>query len=314
MRKHWKVWAALAAALAALAVTGWLFRGQAQEKGPPGKDDKAPESADEAAVRKTAEEFAKAFNKGDAKAMAALFTKDAEYDGPDDEPIRGRDALEKAYADFFKKNPKATIDVKIESIRLIGHHTAVEEGSLLLRLPGDKEPAESEYSVLHVKEDDGWRMATVREWVPDPATLVSPKDLEWLIGEWSGKDGGTEVRTTYSWDENKVYLHCRYSLKTDGKVIASGNEIIGKDPAGGLRSWLFDDSGTFGEAAWTREENRWVIEADGVLPDGSALTATNILVPVGKDAFTWQSVDRAADGNPLPDVPPLKVTRVKKDK
>src|SRR5262249_28046263 len=133
MRKHWKVGTALAALLVVSAVTGWLCHSLGQDKGqPPAKDVKTPESADEAAVRKTAQEFARAFNKGDAKAMAALFTKDAEYDGPDDEPIRGRDALEKAYAEFFKKNPKATIDVKIESIRLIGRHTAVEEGSLRL--------------------------------------------------------------------------------------------------------------------------------------------------------------------------------------
>jgi hypothetical protein len=36
------------------------------------------------------------------------------------------------------------------------------------------------------------------------------------------------------------------------------------------------------------------------------------LVPVGKDAFTWVSLDRSVDGQPLPNVAPLKVTRVKK--
>ena len=37
----------------------------------------------------------------------------------------------------------------------------------------------------------------------------------------------------------------------------------------------------------------------------------NILIPLGKDAFTWQSLDRTAAGSALPDQPPVKVTRVK---
>ena len=32
---------------------------------------------------------------------------------------------------------------------------------------------------------------------------------------------------------------------------------------------------------------------------------------LGKDAFTWQAVERTAAGSPLAGTPPLKVTRVK---
>jgi hypothetical protein len=51
-----------------------------------------------------AEAFAAAFNKGDAKAVAAFWTMNGEYAGPDGEKIRGREVIEKEYADFFKKN------------------------------------------------------------------------------------------------------------------------------------------------------------------------------------------------------------------
>ena len=61
--------------------------------------------------------------------------------------------------EFFKKNPKATLEVHIDSVRVLGRHTALEEGTLRLRLAGEKEPGESRYSVLHVHEEDGWRMA-----------------------------------------------------------------------------------------------------------------------------------------------------------
>ena len=66
--------------------------------------------------------------------------------------------------------------------------------------------------------------------------------------------------------------------------------------AGQLRSWVFDDDGGFGDGAWTREGKRWEIKAAGVQGDGSELTATNIITPVDRDTFLWQSVDRTLDG------------------
>src|SRR5262249_36156647 len=123
-----------------------------------------------------------------------------------------------------------------------------------------------------------------------------------------------EVRITYAWDEAKTFLRGRYALKRDGKDASSGMQIIGKNPAGGLRSWVFDSSGTFGESVWSRDEGNWAIEATGTLPDGSEMTAKNLLIPLDKDAFTWQSVERTAAGTPLAATPPLKVTRVKADK
>jgi uncharacterized protein (TIGR02246 family) len=316
MNRHGRNLLAVLAVLAAVGVVGALHRSPAQDRAAPAApDQEKPDSPELAAVRKTADEFTRAFNAGDAKAVAAFWTKDGEYVGPDNETLRGREAIEKAYAEFFKKNPKARAEVKIESVRLLGRQAALEEGALKLQLPGEKEPGESRYSVLHVREDDGWKMASVREWVPDPAQLVSLKDLAWLLGDWVAKQGDTEVRSSYAWDdEDRAFLRCRYSMKEGGKVVAAGTQIIGKDPAGGLRSWLFDRSGSYGESTWTRDGDRWVIEATGTLPDNSTMTAVNLLIPLGKDAFTWQSTERTAAGSPLPNTPPVKITRVKSEK
>jgi uncharacterized protein (TIGR02246 family) len=305
----------MAAVVAAAALAGWLYRLPAQDRaGADGKDKKDAESAEIAAVRKTADGFAKAFNAHDARAVAAFWTTAGEYVGPDGETIRGRDELEKTYAEFFKNHPKAAVEVEIASVRLLGRHTALEEGSLKLKLPGEKEPGVSRYSVLHVREEDGWRMASVREWVPDPQELVSLKDVEWLLGDWVAGAGDIEVCISYAWDEDRAFLRGRYVRKHKGKALSSGTQVIGKNPGGGLRSWIFDSSGTFGESVWTRDEGRWVIEAAGTLPDESDVTAVNILIPLGKNAFTWQSTDRTAAGLELPDGPPVKVTRVKAGK
>ena len=129
---------------------------------------------------------------------------------------------------------------------------------------------------LHVNEDGVWRAASVREWVPDPATAVTPKNIEWLVGEWTAKGEGGELKITYAWDENKAFINSKYSLTKDGKTLASGTQVIARNPAGGLRSWLFDSSGTFGEATWVRDDKRWVNEATGVLPDGTEITSAAV--------------------------------------
>jgi hypothetical protein len=156
-------------------------------------------------------------------------------------------------------------------------------------------------------------MASVREVVPDPTDLTM-KDVEWLLGDWVAKSDDAEARLSYAWDEDKVFVRGRYSLKQGGKVVSSGTQVIGKDPNGGLRSWQFDANGSFGEWFWVRDEGRVIIEAVGTLPDGSETTAVNIVIPLGKDAFTWQSLERTAAGSPLPDTPPVKVTRVQAEK
>ena len=113
------------------------------------------------------------------------------------------------------------------------------------------------------------------------------------------------------WDENQVFIVGKYKVTKDGKVVTSGMQVIGTNPTGGLRSWMFDGSGTICEGVWVRDDKHWVNEATGVLPNGVEITSLNLIVPMGPDAFTWQTTDRAANGVPLPALPPVKVTRVK---
>ena len=41
------------------------------------------------------------------------------------------------------------------------------------------------------------------------------------------------------------------------------------------------------------------------------MTATNILTQINNDTFTWQPVNLTIDGEPVGNLPPVKVTRVK---
>jgi uncharacterized protein (TIGR02246 family) len=296
--------------LVALAVglTG-LPAGPTAQPDEPAADTKGPDhKADEQAIRKLSAAFARALAKGDAKALAGFWTAEGEYIGDDGTIFRGRAAIEKAYADFFEQNPKLRVEGSIESVRFVSRDSAVEEGYLRVYKGKEIQPASSRYSALFVRENGRWLLALLRDW-PNEGTDL--RDLDWLIGTWVAKTNGREVRTTYSWDESKKFIQARFTIK-GATGTTSGTQRIGRDPrTGQLRSWLFEDDGGYGEATWSWDGKRWLLEATGVQADGSEVTATNILTPRGRDAFTWQSVNRMEDGEELPNIAPIKVTRVK---
>ncbi|HZZ81026.1 MAG TPA: SgcJ/EcaC family oxidoreductase [Gemmataceae bacterium] len=274
-----------------------------------GQKDETP---DEAAIRKSAADFTKAFDAGDAKAVAAMWIKDGEFQQADGDTLKGRDAIQKDFAEFFKNNPKAKIEIKSESLRVLGKNVAIEEGISRVRLPDSKEVGESRFSILHVREGNVWRMASVREWVPDASESASLADLAWLIGDWTAKGKENVVNITYKWDEDKTSIRGHFTITQDGKVDSTGSHIIVRDPIRGVRAITIDKNGTFGEAFWWQDDGKWIIEAVGSLPNGSQLTAMNVIVPINNDSFTFQSMDRMIGETELPDTPPVRVTRVKK--
>ncbi len=319
MKRQGFILIALFAGGVAVMLAGFRDESPAQEKAaipaaPAAPAAAQPAKADgaEAGIKVAAAEYQKAFNAGDAKAAAALWTVEGEYIADDGEVVSGRDAIEKSLAEVFKAHPKATAEVRVESVRVLGRGLASAEGTVIIKHAGNGEPIESQYTALHVNEDGVWRAASVSEWVPDPATNVTPKNLEWMIGEWSAKGEGGEVKITYAWDDTKTFINGKYTVTKDGKTVSSGTQVIARNPAGGLRSWMFDSSGTFGESIWVRDEKRWISETSAMLPNGTEIASVNVVIPLGPDAFTWQTTDRTINDVPLPALPPVKVTRVKK--
>jgi uncharacterized protein (TIGR02246 family) len=307
-------------ALAVGAVTLSLVRLPAREPDSPGKapakeapKGPAKEADALADLRKSSGQFVQAFNRGDAKALAQLWAPDGEYTGPDGSKLKGRAAIEKAYADLFKESPKAKLEGHIEALRLLGRNTALQEGTLRLTRPGSDHPEGTRYSALLVRQEGKWLAAVVREFDLEPAERVSLDDVGWLVGEWVAKSGTTEVRAKYEWDKNKAFILGKLEMTEKGKTITSLTQRIGKDGAAGqLRSWVFESGGGFGHWLWARDGKRWVIEAEGSLPDGTQTSAVNLLIPNGPDAFTFQSVERTLGDVELADLAPVKVTRVKK--
>jgi uncharacterized protein (TIGR02246 family) len=295
MKSKW----ALAVAGMAAVVAGFVV---AQDKPPP----------DEAAIREASQAFARAFEKGDAPAFAALWTEQGEYRDEGAEPIRGRDALRKAYEGFFAKRSDLKVESKTDAVRFLGKDTAVEEGMITVRTK-DGPPAASRYSALFVREGGQWLVALLKEWDDESAAGPGLDSLAWLVGSWESESADVQARTTYEWVESKKFLRARYTITTKkaGERASSGTQVIGVDPAVGLvRAWTFDAEGGIGEATWVWDDGRWVIESNGTLPDGSRTTAVNLLTRTGDDSFTWQVSRRSVNGESLPDLAPVKVKRV----
>jgi uncharacterized protein (TIGR02246 family) len=281
-----------------------------QKKAEPPSADTDDRKADRAGIDAQMEGFLKAFESGDAERVASFWTAGGELIDDDGSVHRGRAAIAKAYRELFGTKAKRKAEIQRESLRFPSRDTAIEEGQFKVRV-GEGEPSASRYSVLHVREGGQWLMAVVREW---PAEAVSLRDLDWLIGTWVAKRDDAEVETTYEWMWDKSFIRMRFTIRQKDRTL-SGFQMIGKDAESGeLRSWTFESEGGFGEATWGRDGKRWAIASTGRMPDGGTMTATNLLVPLGPDSFTWQSTKRTVDGEEVGDLAPVKVTRVKAKK
>jgi uncharacterized protein (TIGR02246 family) len=275
----------------------------------------APSSrpADEKAIREAAQALASAFEKGDAAAFANLWTAEGEYVDEGSEPVHGRDAIIKAYAEFFAKRTGAKATAKSDTVRFLGQDTAIEEGEFTVQAPGA--PADSNrYSTLYVRQNGKWLVAMMKEWSDEPKG-ANIQDLAWLIGTWEAESPNGKVQSSYEWAIDEHYIICKYAAsfnKSEKSKPRAGMQIIGIDPnTKQVRAWTFDADGGYGESFWTFDGDRWAIRSAGTIGDGSETSSLNFLTPSGKDAFTWRSVQRVHGDENMPDIGPIKVTRVK---
>jgi uncharacterized protein (TIGR02246 family) len=268
-------------------------------------------AADEAAIRANVAAFVQAFNAKNAKAIAALFVPEGQIVSKDGDVSEGRAAIEQTFADLFADEPQKRTEVSIESLRFIGPDLAIEEGSSK-ETSGPGEPPEYDrYTVIHVKRDGKWMMAMARdEEGPPPTPHEQLKLLAWLVGDWVDDGGSVVVKSNCRWSDDGNFLLQDFNMQVSGENAMRVNQRIGWDPLSKrVHSWVFDSEGGYGESVWTQDGTSWIIKATGVRPDGSTASATNTLVPAGKDGYVWRSVDRIV-GDSIASPVEVKVIRV----
>jgi hypothetical protein len=87
-------------------------------------------------------------------------------------------------------------------------------------------------------------------------------------------------------------------------------QIIGWDASKKqIRSWTFDSEGGFAEATWTQKGKQWFVHNKGVLADGRKAAMVNVIKQVDGNSFTWETIERTAGGELLPNVSEVLIVR-----
>lgn len=272
----------------------------------------AKSDAAEAAILKHAQAFVDAFAKADAKALAAFWTPDGDYVDQTGRRLKGRDEIEKAFAEMFSQNNGLTLRVDVDSIRMVTPDVAVEDGVTSV-IPADgSPPSRTRYSIVHVKKDGEWSLESVREaaYAP-PSQYEHLRAVEWLIGDWVDEaESGEMARVSLDWTDNQNFILGSFTSSINDIAVAGGTQWIGWDASRNqIRSWTFESSGGFGEGTWSPDGDKVVIKSTSVLQDGGKLAATQTITRIDADTLTWQSTNRTLNGASLPDIAPIRMTR-----
>jgi len=269
------------------------------------------QSADEAAIRKAAASYAEAFNKHDPKALADQWSPDAVYlNRTTGEEAVGREAITGQFTTLFQEQPGVKLELNVASVQFVSPNVAIERGTAKFLSP-NSDPEEIEYSAVDVKRDGKWLLDRVTDKSKEaaPSHYEQLKALEWMIGNWTTEAEGAEVDLDCSWTKNKNFITRAFKISIDDDSF-SGMQIIGWDAAAKtIRSWTFDSNGTFAEARWEQRGGRWFIRNKGTLPDGRTATMINIMKPVDANSFTWQTVERTAGSELLPNIDEMLIVR-----
>ncbi|HVT39516.1 MAG TPA: SgcJ/EcaC family oxidoreductase [Gemmatimonadaceae bacterium] len=124
--------------------------------------------ADQAAVSNLAKQYEAAFAKGDARAVAALYTTNGILTDASGVVSVGRSEIEKTTAaDFARQFKGATLTVVQGPTVFLRSDVAVGRGTFEIR-SGTNSMVKGMYLVASVKRADGWHIAAHQNMVPAP--------------------------------------------------------------------------------------------------------------------------------------------------
>ncbi len=255
--------------------------------------------------------FVRAYNAKDAAAIGGLFTPDAEIEDEDGEVTRGRDAIVERFKGTFAEEDAGTLAVDTDPPRFLGADLAIEEGTATLSTGPDTPPRTNRYSVIYARQGGRWLHARIRD---EPSGEDTPherlRELGWMLGDWVNEGDDGVVFTTCKWDGNGNFLLREFDLKVEGRIALSGTQRIAWDSLREqFRMWVFDDGGGFAEGVLSREGDRWVVRGSGVRSDGQSVSFTNAITPLDKDRIRWEILERAVDGEAMPDTDRFELVR-----
>lgn len=265
----------------------------------------------EVQMRKAAAAYADAATKRDYAALASQWTERAQLvEGAT--RITGRDAIMESIRAWLDAHPQAALAVTVDDVEPLAAPLVRVSGTLAFtKRPGDK-PVLSRFESLRVLEDGAWRLA---ESVVVPSHAAALDDLGWLVGAWQASDAttGTTVDARYEKAVGGYAVLGRTTIRPkQGPAIEALDVIHADRETGAVRSWVFDSRGARAEGTFAADGtgfSRMLVGVPAEGATGSRVEWTQLIVPGGEGRFTLQSIERAIDGRPLPDGPPLHFKR-----
>ena len=256
-------------------------------------------------LRASAENYVKAYNEKDAKAIAALYLENGEIHARGGEVVSGRQAIEARYEMLFTEGQSGQAALEVGKLRFVSPGIAVEEGTVHVTYD-DEELKSFNYTAIHVEQDDGiWKTARVRDEpkAPNPAH-DHLEDLSWILGDWMLESGETKTYLSFDWSDDGPFLDGRALTESAETLDTSATMRIARNPENSTYvSWLYDADGGFSVGEWIRKDDKsWLIRQRGVTSDGEKMRGTReIRVDANGQGFTWNSRDMTIDGELLPD-------------
>ena len=154
---------------AAVASVGCQPAGEVMEEA---VTEESMEDSLEASVQALADEYAAAWNAGDAEGIAALYTADADSSGPDGEIYTGRQQIAEHYRELLEgADAGTTISIRTTSTRELEPGVVLVNGGFevtgSMGAEGEEmPPAKGLSTVVLVQDGDTWRIASLRSWIP----------------------------------------------------------------------------------------------------------------------------------------------------
>ena len=283
----------------------------------PEQDAQPVLTPEQQAVLAVSDTFDRSFDKGDIAALTAIFADDVRIVDETGEVYDGKDAVRDVFASGFEKQPGATIETVVDSIRLITSNVAVEDGTSVFTAV-NSDPITTTYQAVYVKKDGAWKLSQLRDYKSPTAqdSAVHSEYLsaiDWIEGEWllEGPDGVVHVNANWIDDGNAIEV--KFSRKESTFVKNLATMRIGYDPQSRrIKSWTFDSAGGHGTSTWAKvaDQNTWLLKNEAVLPDGKGVSASQLLtIDESGTKIVWTTFDRAIDGVVTPSREEVTLTR-----
>jgi uncharacterized protein (TIGR02246 family) len=279
----------------------------------------ADPTADEAAIRAATTAYREALERGDAAALAALWTPDGDIVDDAGNVLPGRDTA--ALMGPPGDGPRPEFRIVDTTLRFLCDDAAIEDGTVEVRLPGGGELT-GHFAAVWVRHDGAWKLAAIREArTPESDAAGVLEQLDWMVGEWksvtvtdatgaatAAPANGKPITMSVRWNPTRTFLVRDMVIPPPAAAPADVaplevSQQIGWDPlARQVRGWAFGSDGSHGESTWMLEGGAWVARTVSVRPDGRKTSSLIVYAPDGPNRLTVQSLPTHVGGEHEPHV------------